>query len=133
MSGALTLNRPTSGSRTVKLLDRLDHLSQTRENLQWTPISKPAHHRLPQIPRYVFVGDQPDESEIRLGIFAGLRGDDDAGPKAVADFIDDLVAFPLLGSAFRIYAYPIVNPVSIETEMPLNRRTLTPSIRVGAS
>ena len=55
------------------------------------------------------------ESESRLGIFAGLRGDDIAGPKAIADFIDDLVAFPSLGSAFRIYAYPIVNP-SFETE-----------------
>jgi hypothetical protein len=119
--GVPTLNRPRSGSRTVKLLDRLDHLSQTREHLHRTPISTPAYHRLPQIPRYVFVGDQPGESEIRLGIFAGLREDDDAGPKAVADFLADLVTFPLLGSAFRIYSYPIVNPVSTETEVPLKQ------------
>ena len=73
---------------------------------------------MPRIRRYVFVGDQPGESEIRLGIFAGLRGDDDAGPKAIADFIDDLVAFPSLGSAFRIYSYPMLNPGSFETEAP---------------
>ena len=60
---APTLNRPSSGSRTAKLLDRLDHLSQTREHLHRTPISTPAYHRLPEIPRYVFVGDQPGESE----------------------------------------------------------------------
>ncbi|MBV9673494.1 MAG: hypothetical protein JO076_11815 [Verrucomicrobia bacterium] len=71
---------------------------------------------MPQIPRYVFVGDQPGESEIRLGIFAGFRGDDIAGPKAVTDLIDDLVTFPGQGRAFRIYAYPVLNPVSDETK-----------------
>ena len=103
------------------MLSRLEQLSQTRQHLYSTSISTPAHHRLPQVPRYVFVGDQPGESEIRLGIFAGLRGDDNAGPKAIADFIDDLVAFPGLGSAFRIYAYPIVNPASLETGTPFKQ------------
>jgi hypothetical protein len=114
---AATLKHPTS-ARTAKLLGRLDQLSQTSDHLQSTPISTPAHQRLPQIPRYVFVGDQPGESEIRLGIFAGLREDDDAGPKAIADFINDLVALPLLGSAFRIYAYPILNTASLEIGLP---------------
>lgn len=91
----------------------------------------PAHHGLPQIPRYVFVGDQPGESEIRLGIFAGLRGDDNAGPNAIRDFIDDLVAFPGLGSAFRIYAYPIVNPVGIETETPLKQADRNSTNKTG--
>jgi protein MpaA len=116
ISATTAFDRPTSGSRTLKLLSRLDQLSQARKHLYSTPISTPAHHKLPQIPRYVFVGDQPGESEIRLAIFAGLSGDDEAGPQAVADFIADLVAFPLLGSAFRIYAYPIVNPTSFETK-----------------
>ena len=62
-------------------------------------------------PRYIFVGDQPGESEIGLGIFAGLLGEDDVGAKAIVEFIDDLVAMPCLGSAFRIYAYPTVNPL----------------------
>jgi len=119
--GAAALKHPKSGSRTVKVLRRLDQLSQTREHLYSTPISTAAHHKLSQIPRYVFVGDQPGESQIRLGIFAGLRGDDNAGPKAIAAFIDDLVVFPYLGRAFRIYAYPIVNPVSFETETPFTQ------------
>ncbi len=33
----------------------------------------------------------------------------------MADFISDLVAFPSPGSAFRIYAYPVVNQGSLET------------------
>jgi protein MpaA len=104
-----------SGSQAAKVLRRLDKLSEAREHLYSTQIPTPAHYDLPLIRRYVFLGDQPGESENRLGIFAGLRGDDNAGPKAIADFIDDLVALPSLGSAFRIYAYPIVNP-SYETE-----------------
>src|SRR5271166_5454141 len=97
--GARAFKHPNSGSRAAKVLGRLDKLSRTREHLYSTPISTAAHRKLSQIPRYVFVGDQPGESEIRLGIFAGLRGDDNAGPKAVAAFIDDLVATPALGPA----------------------------------
>jgi hypothetical protein len=37
----------------------------------------------------------------------------------------------LLGSAFRIYAYPIVNPVSIETEMPLKQVDPNSSNKTG--
>ena len=111
-------NRPPSRSPEAKLLRRLDHLSGTNERLSSAGISTPGHHKLPGIRRYVFVGDQPGESEIRLGIFAGLRGDDAAGPKAIADFIDDLVTFPSLGSAFRIYAYPMLNPGRIGTGAP---------------
>jgi hypothetical protein len=32
-----------------------------------------------------------------------------------------LVALPLLGSAFRIYAYPILNPASLEIELPFKQ------------
>jgi len=118
---AAALKHPVSGSQAAKLLRRLDLLSLAREHLYRTPISTPAHNNLPQIPRYVFVGDQPGESEIQLGVFAGLSGNDAAGPKAIADFIDDLVTFPSLGSAVRIYAYPIVNPGGFETETPFKQ------------
>jgi len=118
---ASALKHPVSGSQAARLLRRLDLLSLAREHLYRTPISTPAHNNLPQIPRYVFVGDQPGESEIQLGVFAGLSGNDAAGPKAIADFIDDLVTFPSLGNAVRIYAYPIVNPGSFETETPFKQ------------
>jgi hypothetical protein len=103
---------PQSGWQAAKLLGHLDRLSQPRGPLYSSPISAPPHYKLPEIPRYIFVGDQPGESEIRLGIFAGLRGEDHVGAKAIVEFIDDLVAMPSLGSAFRIYAYPTVNPLT---------------------
>jgi murein peptide amidase A len=111
-AGSTALKSSSSRGQAAKLLGRLDQLSQSRARLYSSPISAPPHYRWPEIPRYIFLGDQPGESEIRLGIFAGLRGEDNAGAKAIAEFIDDLVTIPSLGSAFRIYAYPTANPLS---------------------
>jgi hypothetical protein len=110
--GSAIRKDPPSDWQAAKLLGHLDQLSKPRVRLYRSPISASPHYRLPQIPRYIFVGDQPGESEIRLGIFAGLRGEDHVGAKAIVEFMDDLVAMPSLGSAFRIYAYPTVNPLS---------------------
>jgi protein MpaA len=115
LSGSSILKAPPSGSQVAKLLGHLDLLSRPRARLYRSPISAPPHYRLPEIPRYIFVGDQPGESEIRLGIFAGLRGEDNAGAKAIVQFMNDLMAIPSLGSAFRIYAYPTANPLSYTT------------------
>jgi protein MpaA len=118
LSGSATFQDPPSGSSAAKLLGHLDQLSQPRARLYSSPISPPPHYRWPEIPRYIFVGDQPGESEIRLGIFAGLRGEDIAGAKAIVEFIDDLVTIPALGSAFRIYAYPTANPLGYTAGAP---------------
>ena len=118
LSGSAIPKDRQSGWQAAKLLCHLDQLSQSRVHLYSSPISGSPPYRLSQIPRYIFVGDQPGESEIRLGIFAGLRGDDNVGSKAIVEFIDDLVAMPSLGSAFRIYAYPTVNPLSYTTGAP---------------
>jgi hypothetical protein len=117
-SGSAILKDRQSGRRAAELLGHLDQLSQPRVHLYSSPISGSPPYRLPQIPRYIFVGDQPGESEIRLGIFAGLRGSDNVGARAIVEFIDDLVAMPSLGSAFRIYAYPTVNPLGYTAGAP---------------
>ena len=115
LPGSAIRKDPPTNSPAAKLLGHLDQLSKPRVRLYNSPISAFPHHRWPQIPRYIFVGDQPGESEIRLGLFAGLRGENQVGAKAIVEFMDDLVAMPSLGSAFRIYAYPTVNPLSSTT------------------
>jgi hypothetical protein len=116
MSEPNTLRGPIPGSQAAKLLGHLERLAQPRVRLYSSSISRPPHYETPQIPRYIFVGDQPGESEIRLGIFAGLRGEDPVGAKAIVEFMDDLVSIPSLGSAFRIYAYPTANSLTSATE-----------------
>jgi hypothetical protein len=72
-AAAAILGDPPSGSQAAKLLARLDQLSRPQARLYSSPISVPPRYGSPGIPRYIFVGDQPGESEIRLGIFAGLQ------------------------------------------------------------
>ena len=70
LSGSV-LKDAQSGSQTARrLLGHLDQLSKPRVRLYSSPISASPHYGIPQIPLYIFLGDEPGESEIRLGIFA---------------------------------------------------------------
>lgn len=65
------------------------------------------------IPRYIFRG--PNSSDpIRLGIFAGIHGDEPAGALALIEFLKDLMAHPDLAQNYLISAYPICNPTGYE-------------------
>jgi hypothetical protein len=120
-TSSATLKYPRSETSAAKVLQSLDQLAQTREHLYSTRILTGGHRTSAQIRRYVFEGDQSRRTPIRIGIFAGLRGDATVGPGAVATFLEDLVALPHLGNSLRIYAYPVVNAVSFETTTPATR------------
>jgi hypothetical protein len=114
---------PRSETRAAKVLRSLDQLSQKREHLYSTRILTGGPRRSSQICRYVFEGNQLRVTPIRIGIFAGLRGDDTVGPGAVTRFLEDLVAIPQLGENLRIYAYPVVHAAAFETATPNFRRS----------
>ena len=59
------------------------------------------------------------------------RGEDHAGARAIVDFIDDLVAIPSLGSAYRIYAYPTANPLSYTNGAPRKQTDRTVANETG--
>ena len=48
---------------------------------------------------------------IRLGIFAGLHGDDPEGVEALVELLQELEASPQAARGFHLYAYPICNPI----------------------
>jgi len=64
-----------------------------------------------QIPRFVFMGPTGGGDTIRLGIFAGLHGNDQAGAEALVAFLKELEAVPQVARNYHIHAYPICNPV----------------------
>jgi hypothetical protein len=119
---AATPKYPRSETRAAKVLRSLDQLSQKREHLYSTRILTGGHRTSSQICRYVFEGN-PLRAPIRIGIFAGLRGDDTVGPAAVATFLEDLVAVPQLGESLRVYAYPVVHAAKFEPATPSFRRS----------
>jgi hypothetical protein len=120
-----------SESRAGNVLRGLDQLSRTRPHLYRTRILTGGHRKASQISRYVFEGDQSGESPIRIGIFAGLRENDEVGPEAVSAFLADLVALPHLGSGLRIYAYPIVSATSFEVATSSSRSSQSIMNHIG--
>jgi hypothetical protein len=59
--------------------------------------------------------DGPNSSDpIRLGIFAGIHGDEPAGTLALVEFLRGLVAEPCRAENYLIHAYPICNPSGFE-------------------
>jgi hypothetical protein len=67
------------------------------------------------LPRIVFRGaGEVGEPYIRIGIFAGIHGDEPAGVEAIVDFLSYMEANPFLFRAYRIHLYPICNPTGFE-------------------
>ncbi|HTD64996.1 MAG TPA: succinylglutamate desuccinylase/aspartoacylase family protein [Candidatus Limnocylindria bacterium] len=60
------------------------------------------------LPRFTF-GAQSNDS-IRIGIFAGIHGDEPAGTRALIEFLKLLSREPSLADDYLIHAYPICNP-----------------------
>jgi hypothetical protein len=67
------------------------------------------------LPRIVFRGaGESGEPAIRVGIFAGIHGDEPAGVEAIVDFLNYMEANPFLFRAYRIHIYPLCNPTGFE-------------------
>ena len=67
-----------------------------------------------ELPRFLFIGPKGGGDPIRLGIFAGLHGDEPDGAHAVVEFIKLLEFQPELASGYCLSLYPICNPTGFE-------------------
>ena len=67
------------------------------------------------LPRIVFRGAaESGEAYIRIGIFAGIHGDEPAGVEALVDLLRYMETHPALFRAYRITIYPLCNPTGYE-------------------
>jgi protein MpaA len=66
------------------------------------------------LPRYLFVGPRGGDTPIRLGIFAGVHGDEPEGVHALVQFIRLLETKPDLAAGYYISLYPICNSTGFE-------------------
>jgi len=62
------------------------------------------------LPRFVFQRTQVVKSRIKVGIFAGIHGDEPAGILGLIDFVRALDADPEFGKEFQLWIYPLCNP-----------------------
>ena len=67
-----------------------------------------------ELPRYLFVGPRGGDTPIRIGIFAGIHGDEPEGVHALIQFVKLLEAKPELATGYYLSIYPICNPTGFE-------------------
>jgi hypothetical protein len=66
------------------------------------------------LPRYLFVGPRGGDTPIRIGIFAGIHGDEPEGVHALVQFIKLLEAKPELAAGYYLSFYPVCNATGFE-------------------
>ena len=71
--------------------------------------------------QFLFVGPRGGGDYVRVGIFAGLHGDEPAGALAAVRFLEMLAAEPSLARGYEVYVYPLCNPTGYEDGTRLSR------------
>jgi len=72
--------------------------------------------------RYLFVGPHSGDTPIRVGIFAGIHGDEPEGVHSIVRFIQLLEANPELAAGYYLSFYPVCNPTGLEDGTRHSRR-----------
>lgn len=67
-----------------------------------------------ELPRYLFIGPKGGDDMIRVGIFAGLHGDEPEGVHALIQFLSLLECKPELATGYCLFLYPVCNPTGFE-------------------
>jgi murein peptide amidase A len=105
-----------------ELLAPLDKIAATSPNLV---ANYEAHFEIGgaryELPRYLFVGPNGGDTPIRVGIFAGIHGDEPEGVHAVVQFIKLLEAKPDLVAGYYLSLYPVCNPTGFEDATRFSR------------
>jgi murein peptide amidase A len=73
------------------------------------------------IPRFRLLGPDAGHDPIRIGLFAGVHGDEPAGCAALTEFLLGLTAEPSRAAGYDLLVYPVVNPTGYEDGTRNNR------------
>jgi protein MpaA len=68
---------------------------------------------LHRLERFRFTGPEGGGTTVRVGIFAGIHGDETAGVAAAARFLPALAADPSIARGYELHLYPLCNPTGI--------------------
>ena len=114
---------PRNQRRSIgELLAPLDKIAATSPNLV---ANYEAHFESNgdryELPRYLFVGPKGGDTPIRIGIFAGIHGDEPEGVHAIVQFIKLLEAKPELAAGYYLSFYPVCNPTGFEDATRFSR------------
>ena len=106
----------SANSRTVSAL-----LGSLRSSLQIDTAAEFEHEgRHYGLPRIRVAGAYAGHDPIRLGLFAGLHGDEPAGCAALVQLANTLAAQPALAAGYELFIYPVINPTGYERATRFN-------------
>lgn len=100
-------------SNLAETLALLDQISARSAHLKGRGDLSPTSRSL-DMPRYLYIGPQAGSEPIRLGLFAGIHGDEMEGVRAVVSFLNVLERSPELGTGYCLFVYPVCNPTGFE-------------------
>jgi predicted deacylase len=101
----------------------LDELAKTAKNFYAAPLGRfEVEHQSYRLPRYLFIGPKGGDEYLRLGIFAGVHGDEMAGSLAILPLVQRLLREPETARGYELFLYPLVNPTGFEDGTRWSRR-----------
>jgi hypothetical protein len=103
-----------------RILSPLEDLAARSDHLLRTPAAKNGPSQ-PPIPRYFYLGERGGGDVFRLGIFAGIHGDEPEGALVVNRFVTMLERDPEIARGFALFLYPVCNPTGFEDGTRLSR------------
>ena len=68
------------------------------------------HRQSVELPRAVFKGPLGGGDPVRIGMFAGIHGDEPAGCHALMSLLERLTANPATAEGYELSFYPVCNP-----------------------
>lgn len=105
------MTNPVSFARDLKgLISPLDALAGDSERLTSEHVSYRDKQGMPgSLPKYVFSGPGDRRSHLKVGIFAGIHGDEDSGIEAISRFLFLLEQEPEIARGYELFLYPVCN------------------------
>lgn len=116
----MTTHIPTRASRHSKrsvdeLLKPLRAPISSADNLFSAPLEfTDPRGETTTVPRYLFTGPGDRGSYLRVGIFAGIHGDEASGAQAAVELLRRLHKNPEPARGYELFVYPVCNPWGYE-------------------
>jgi murein peptide amidase A len=85
------------------------------------PAKFEVQHRIYELPRYLFIGPTGGAEPLRIGVFAGIHGDEPAAAFALLRFARLLEENPQIARGYCLFLYPVCNPSGFEDNTRHNR------------
>lgn len=114
---------PQTKRSLEKLLAPLDQLAETVPNFLSKSVGQfQVGGQNYSLPHYVFLGPKSGDEPIRIGLFAGIHGDEPEGVQALVQFLKLLSARPERAAGYCLFVYPVTNPTGFEDNTRHSRR-----------